>query len=98
MPANRPGVITRAQAVPQLAAGPGTFGPPTVNIPDGLGVVIQADPSNSECIRVGMGGMTHGTGYSLAPGATITLYVTSLQIVHFVTIAAGQTIRAIVEQ
>ena len=97
MPANRPGVITRAQAVPVVAAGAGTFDPPTVEILDGFGVVIQADPSNSECIRVGMSGMTHATGYSLAPGATITLYVTSLQIVHFVTNSAGQTIRAIVE-
>ena len=55
------------------------------------GVIVQAHPSNTGIVYVGVAGVTVATGFPLAPGASVTLPIPNTNQVYLIASVAAQT-------
>lgn len=91
---NRGVIVARSVAVGTTV---GTFPGPVVFAAHGFPVKLKADNANTTDIYVGGPDVTVGQGYKLIPGATVEVYVTSIQRIGFITLSGTGIVRALVE-
>lgn len=89
-------IITRLTTSALLAPGQIVVGAAAVQMhPAGTavqkGVIVQAHPANTGIVYVGIAGVTVGTGFPLAAGASVTLPIPNTNQVYLIASAAGQT-------
>lgn len=92
---NKATFVTGQKTVPTVTAE--AIGS-SLDIPDGVGVVVKALAGNTATVFVGVSGVTTSDGFELSAGDSVTLYVDNLADIYVISGSADQKVCYVVEQ
>ena len=70
----------------------------SLSVPDNFGVRVKALANNTDPVYVGGSGVSESDGFELAPKAGLLLYVSDVNLIHFIASSSGDGVSWIIEQ